>query len=193
MLGKRQPMFYIQSTPPKSGVFVHHSDFKGLRGILNAGALTGGKKNIISLTTDPGRFLSPLSMFGQVLVDGFIEFPVADLITEGYAIPALYRTYNPDLVEWVKKEGNIVFPAEGLPIEYKWVKRFVCHSELLVRENEWSVLDKHLNLPDYKVYVHQKMHTKFLKGVRPHEKKNVFKLTDHPLWKERHGKEKVVN
>jgi hypothetical protein len=72
--------YYIQAKPPTNGVFVHHSAYTSLKKIVQRHSLKEGKPyKGISLTTDPGRFLSALPMFGPT-VDGFIEIPSQDLI-----------------------------------------------------------------------------------------------------------------
>lgn len=192
LLGKAK-MFYIQSTPPQRGVFVHHSHYAGLAGIMQSEGLAASKtgRGTISLTTDPGRFLNHLPMFGGCMVDGFVEFQIDNLIEQGYAIPCVYRTHNPELVEWAKENGHPVFECDKLPPEYKYVLRFVAHNEIFVRENEWAVLDKHLNMPDYKLYVRSRYYNRMLKRVRPHQKQFVFKLEDHPLLLEKKDADKV--
>ena len=100
---QRLPAFFIQSKPPENGVFIHHSHYTGLKGIvLGRQLLERDPYKGISLTTNPGRFLNPLGSAGVALfgvcVDGFVEFSSAPLLADNLVVPCLYRTCNEDLV-----------------------------------------------------------------------------------------------
>lgn len=102
---RKSKEYYIESTPPKHGTFVHHSHYTALSMIAIRGSLNEGKPwRGISLTTDPGRFLSAMPMlhgFGCT-VDGFVEFDAAPLIQENLVAPCLYRTINTELVDMAR-------------------------------------------------------------------------------------------
>jgi len=184
--------YYIQSLPPKDGMFVHHSYFAQLKTIFKHGQLVSGWKPAsygkplptISLTTDPGRFLSPLGMVGISLgaqVDGFVEFSAQPLLDENLVVPCLYESTDEALIETVQKTHTI-FTIENLPVEYKFILRFVVHRDIFLSENEWVHLGMCLNIADYKVYIAAKQYKRFVNAISDYGAGGnaVFKLTDHP-------------
>jgi hypothetical protein len=178
--------YYIQSSPPKYGNFIHHSYYAALSIIAMRGNLEEGKKpwRGISLTTDPGRFLSPLPMLGLgSTVDGFVEFEAAPLIAANLVIPCLYRTGNIDLVDAARGKGHIVFAEEEIPEKYKYVLRFVCKNDMFIHENEWLFLGPFLGLENFKVYIAPKMHKRFVNKMKKCRfgSPPVLRLDEHPL------------
>lgn len=184
-IGRTKQPFYIRATDPKFGRFVHHSDYAGLKGIVLEGALRRCKRKPgICLTTDPGRFTSPLPMLAPATMDGFVEFPVGSLVKDGYAIPCLYATHDPFVVERAREAGHVVYPGEAaLPPEYRYVRRFVTRRDLFVSENEWFVLDEWLNLPDYKVYVRDNLRKRLVGAVRPAERELILSVREHEAYR----------
>lgn len=186
MLGNPKT-YYIQSKPPTRGVFVHHACYTALKKItLNHGSLQEGKPyKGISLTTDPGRFISHIPGFAST-VDGFIEFPVENLIEENYVLPCLYRTTQ-EIAEAAKGQGYTVF--EEVPPEYKYILRYVVHNDIFLGENEWVHLGPHLNLAwsDYKVYIARKFFKRFTNSIPASAtyvpRNRIFCMEDHPLRK----------
>ena len=156
---KHYKTYYIQSKPPTHG-FVHHACFAALKKIvLTHGTLKEGRPyRGISLTTDPGRFLSHVPGFAAS-VDGFIEFEDQVLLDQGLVFPCLYRATAHE-AKWARKNGYEVF--ENPPQEYKYLLRFAVKNVIFLRENEWLHLGDHLNLPfDYKVYLNRKLMGRF--------------------------------
>lgn len=139
--------FYIMSKPPKKPFLYHHSIYGGLKQIANSwGIRASPSKRVVSLTTDPGRFLSPLPIIAAVTVDGVVKMPFTEELRE-VAIPALYMTHKEELADKAKELGYKVFTKEQLPSEYKYIMRFVTHGDMFIDENEYAVIADHVNVP----------------------------------------------
>ena len=149
--------YYIQSLPPH-GYLYHHSYYSGLKRIAQVWALEAGPgKLTISLTTEAGRYLSPLPFLSSVLggtgVDGVVRIPYDDTMRR-VAIPCLYGTKNRELVEQARARNYNVFTEGALPVEYRYIERFVTHNDMFVNENEYTVIGQHLGLgPGTEIFI----------------------------------------
>lgn len=182
---RREHYVYVQSLPPKRGMFVHHAPFSALMDIVNRGCLRAGKHYTVSLTTDPGRYLSPLPLLG-VTVDGFVETPSDPLIQQNTVIPCLYRVFDEDALDAARRSGHNIFAPNEVPPEYRYLLDWVVKNQIFLYENEWMVIGQGLTLGmDFKLYLHPKSYTRFVRSSRLHVPVDgtIYRLTDHPLWR----------
>lgn len=159
--------YYIQAKPPKENYLYHHSYYSALKEIANTHIIKAAKgKRVISLTTDVGRYLSPLPIVFAVTIDGVVRIPITEEIRQ-QAIPALYYTRNVKLIEEAKMRGYNVFNDIPIPLEYKYVAKYVKHPDMFVDENEYAILTDALYLPTgTEVFIHPKKLTRFKTGLR---------------------------
>lgn len=146
-------IYYIQSKPPANYLY-HSSGYAGLKGIAQSWAIRAPMgKQTVSLSTDPGRFMSPMPIFSMITVDGVVRIPYNEEM-RALTVPALYRTYNSQRVEEARKKGYTVYSEDAVPPEYKHIMKFVVHNDMFVNENEYTVIAPHVNLPvDSAVFV----------------------------------------
>jgi len=161
-----RPKWYIMSKPPKKPFLYHHSVYTGLKQIAHEWAIRASPdKHVVSLTTDPGRFLSPMPILAAVTIDGVIKMPFTEELQQ-IAIPALYITRSEELTNKAKELGYGVFTSEQLPPEYKYIMRFVTHGDMFVDENEYVVIAEHVNVPVGSViYIHPAKLKRFKAGL----------------------------
>lgn len=164
-LAVKEPL-YIMSRHPEKPFLYHHSTYTGLKRIAEEWAIRAPPgKHAVSLTTDPGRFLSPLPILAAVTIDGVIKMPFTAELQE-VTIPALYRTRSQELADKARELGYKVFTREELPPEYKYIMSFVVHSDLFVDENEYVVIADYVNVPtNSTIYVDPKKLKRFKAGL----------------------------
>jgi len=149
--------YYIQSLPPINYLY-HHSYYSGLKGIAQTWAIRPAPGRLTtSLTTDPGRYLSPLPFLAGVLggigVEGVVRIPYDERMRR-LAIPCLYKTNEVELVEQARARNYSVFTDETLPVEYRYIRQWVTQNAMFVNENEYAVIGKYLNLaPGSEVFI----------------------------------------
>lgn len=173
------PSWYIKSKPPTAPYLYHHAAYPGLKRIAERWAIEApSDKQTISLTTDPGRFLSPLPFIIAITVDGVIKMPYDDPF-QAIAIPALYQTHNEKLADEARSKSYEVFTKEELPPEYRYIMPFVVHKDVFVNENEYVVIAKYLNVPVASViYVDPRKITRFKAGLPEHAMQDIRPLTE---------------
>jgi hypothetical protein len=179
MLGEKKPSYFVQSKPPNKGIFVHHATYDALKKIvLGYGYLReGGPYKGISLTVDPGRYLSPMPLFTRT-VDGFITCSAAPLLEQDLVVPCLYRFTDTDVVDMAREKGYRIFAENEIPPEYKYIKDRVIKRPEFANECEWLHMGANLHISDYKVYIFEpKVHKRFLKSVN--YAKNIFLAKDY--------------
>jgi hypothetical protein len=172
------PTWYIKSKPPTEPYLYHHATYYGLKRIAQRWAIEApADKQTISLTTDAGRFLSPLPFFAAVTVDGVIKMPLTPQLQE-IAVPALYFTHKETLAIEARERGYEVYVKEQLPLEYKYILASVVHNEMFIDENEYTVIAKYLNLSTGSImYIHPAKIKKFKSGlVYPPEIRSLEEL-----------------
>jgi len=171
--------FYIMSKPPKEPFLYHHSHYTGLKRIADTWTLEAGRgKHTISLTTDPGRFLSPLPMLADVTIDGIIKMPLDNELSK-IAIPALYSTREVYTINRARELGYSVFSKDDVPSEYKYIMRFVTHGVMFIDENEYTVIADRIGVPAYSViYVHPKKLKRFKSSLGKYSIENVRSLEE---------------
>lgn len=176
--GRTEPWF-IKSKPPTGPYLYHHAHYLGLKKIAQRWAIDApGDKQTISLTTDVGRYLSPLPIVVVVTVDGVVKVPLTEEVRE-IAIPALYRTYMQESVDKAEELGYDVYTRETLPSEYRYILRFVVHHQMFLSENEYVVITRHLSLPmDSIIYVHPSKIKRFKAGLGKYSFPNIQSLED---------------
>lgn len=164
--------YYIQSLPPKNYLY-HHSYYSGLKGIAQTWSIrVDPGKMTMSLTTDPGRYLSPLpfltTALGGLGVDGVVRIPYNEEMRR-IAVPCLYKTREVELVERARAMGYNVFTEETLPVEYRYVRGWVTKNAMFVDENEYSVIGKYINLPSgSEVFVDPRKLKRLLSALGPY-------------------------
>ena len=160
--------YYIQSFPAKDYLY-HHSYYSALKDIARVWAIRSAPgKYSVSLTTDPGRYLSPLPIIVAVTVDGVVQIPYNEEV-RGVTIPCLYRTKKTQLVEEAKARGYGVFVESDLPLEYRYIMRWVVHNDMFVNENEHVAIGPHFSPPSESIiYVHPKKYRRFIKDLGPY-------------------------
>lgn len=170
---------YIVSKPPKKPFLYHHSTYSGLKRIAEEWAIRASPgKHVVSLTTDPGRFLSPIPMLAAVTVDGVVKMPFTAELQE-VTIPALYRTHKQELADKAREIGYKVFTKEELPLEYKYIMRFVVHSDMFIDENEYVVIADYVNVPtNSTIYVDPKKLKRFKAGLRRFSMEDIRSLEE---------------
>lgn len=142
-----RPTWYIRSKPPVEPYLYHHATYTGLKRIAIRWAIEAPPgKDTISLTTDAGRFLSPLPILAMVTVDGVVKMPLTEEL-QRLAIPALYRSHDQRQVDGARDLGYTVYAEDEVPPEYRYIMRFVIHHPMFVGENEYTVIAKYLNVP----------------------------------------------
>lgn len=161
-----RPTWYVKSKPPEQPYLYHHAIYSGLKRIAVRWAIEAPPdKQTISLTTDVGRFLSPLPFVIAVTVDGVVRLPLTDELRSA-AIPALYVTYDQEFVDKARGLSYEVYAREQLPPEYKYILKFVTHHQMFISENEYVVIAKYLNLPvDSTIYIHPAKIKRFKAGL----------------------------
>lgn len=183
MLLNKSKRYLIQSTPPKNGVFIHHSSYSGLKHIVQGCLKESKPYKGVSLTTDPGRFLNPLGSIGASIfgssVDGFVVFPAEELIKENMVIPCLYQSYDEDMIKEAEKRGFKIFTDETLPPEYKYILRYVVHNDMFIGENEWRFHGEFLNLKNYKIYVVNRYYKRLSKMLPKYLAPEIYRLSDY--------------
>jgi hypothetical protein len=147
-------IYYIQSKLPANYLY-HHSYYASLKRIAQEWAIRAAAgKQAVSLTTDAGRFLSPMPMLSMITIDGVVRLPYTEEL-RAVAIPAMYKTTNTTTVGRAKNKGFTVYDEQSLPLEYKYVLRYVVHHEMFINENEYAVMAPHLNLTTgSEIFVH---------------------------------------
>lgn len=155
---------YIQSKPPTGGYLYHHSTYTALREIAVCWGIRPSKgKFIVSLTTDLGRYLSPLPFIVAVTVDGVVRIPYDAEIAEK-TVPALYHTTSKRLIKIVESRGYTVF--EEPPPEYRYIKKWVTHSAMFIEENEYAYVGEGLGLPEgSEIFIHPRKLKRFQAGL----------------------------
>ena len=139
-------IYYIQSRPPANYLY-HSSHYAGLKGIAQSWGIRAPMgKQVVSFSTDPGRFMSPLPIFSMITIDGVVRIPYNEEM-RALAIPALYKTHRLQLVKEAEGGGSTVFAEDDVPPEYKYIMRFVVHNDMFVNENEYAVVAPHVDLP----------------------------------------------
>jgi len=151
---------YIQSKPPTGGYLYHHAPYTSLREIATCWGIRPPKgKFVVSLTTDPGRYLSPLPFVIAVTVDGVVRIPY-DAEIAAKTVPALYHTREKRIVEAAKARGYNVF--EEPPPEYKYIMKWVTHHVMFVDENEYVYVGEGLSLPpSSEIFIHPRKLKRF--------------------------------
>ena len=167
--------YYIQSLPPGDYLY-HHSYYSGLKRIVHEGGLRADpRKRVISLTTDPGRFLSPLPFLMAVTVDGVVRIPYTSEVSQ-LAIPALYSTRNSTLVTEVQDRGYKVFLGKDLPPEYRYIRQYVTHRDMFIDENEYAILMDYFSLPSGSVFFIDPRKIKRFKGSLPPYVEGIWEI-----------------
>lgn len=190
LLGAERPKWYIMSKPPREPFLYHHSTYGGLKQIAQEwGIRASPSRHVVSLTTDPGRFLSPVPMLAAVLVDvdGVIKMPFTEELQQ-VAIPALYMTRKEELADKAKELGYKVFTEEQLPPEYKYIMRFVTHGDMFIDENEYVVIAEHVNVPVGSVmYIHPAKLKRFKAGLLKFAMEDIRSLEELATEVEKEG------
>lgn len=157
---------YIQSKPPSKPFLYHHAIYSGLKLIAESwGIRASPGKQVISLTTDLGRFLSPMPILAAVTVDGVVKMPYSEEL-QRLAIPCLYHTRSVHLVGVAERRGYKVFKAEEIPPEYRYIMKFVTHGDIFVDENEYAVIATELSLPTGStIFIHPAKLKRFKSGL----------------------------
>jgi len=178
-LTEERPTWYIKSKPPSTPYLYHHSTYSGLKRIAERWSIEAPPvKQTISLTTDPGRFLSPLPFIAAVTIDGVVKMPYDDTL-QAIAIPALYRTHSAELVGEARSKTWEAYAKEELPPEYKYIMPFVVHGDMFIDENEYVVLARHLNAPVTSIiYVHPSKLKRFKAGLSEFAMRNIQSLEE---------------
>lgn len=161
-----RPTWYIKSKPPSEPYLYHHAPYTGLKRVAVRWAIEApASKNTISLTTEAGRFLSPLPFLAAVTVDGVIKMPLTEELQK-LAIPALYRSRDLKEVDKARDLGFTVYTEDEVSPEYKYIMGFVVHPFVFVYENEYTVIARQLNVPTGSViYVHPAKLKRFKAGL----------------------------
>lgn len=172
-------LYYIQSKPPVGPFLYHHAIYTSLKRIAIRWAIEApAGKDVISLTTDAGRFLSPMPMFSFVTVDGVVKIPLTDEIKQ-VTVPALYHTHRKELVERARAKGYTVFAENEVPPEYRYIMKWVSHSDMFVNENEYTAIGKSLYLPGGSImYIHPAKLNRFMKGLPDFAFKEIRSLKE---------------
>ena len=158
---QKEPIYIMSKSPTKPFLY-HHSTYSSLKRITEMWTIMAKHgKGIISLTTDPGRFLSPVPFMSIITIDGLVEMPYTDKLRD-IAIPALYVTHETDTAQRARELGYNVYSKDQLPSEYKYIMKFVTHGRLFISENEYTVLADYLDLPsESTIYIHPKKLKRF--------------------------------
>lgn len=158
--------YYIQSSPPTGGFFYHHSTYKGLKAIAQTRIIKASpQRRVISLTTEAGRYLSPLPFLLAEAVDGVVRIPITQEI-EALAIPALYQTRRPELVANARRHGYSVFDRASIPPEYRYILKHIVHNAMFIGEDEYSILEESLAIPQAStVFVHPRYYKRMLNNL----------------------------
>lgn len=161
-----RPTWYIMSKPPAEPYLYHHATYTGLKRIAVRWAIEAPpSKDTISLTTDAGRFLSPLPILAVVTIDGVVRMPFTEEL-QRLAIPALYQSRDQKQVDGARDFGYTVYAEDEVPLEYKYIMKFVVHHSMFVGENEYAVIAKFLNVPvDSTIYIHPAKLKRFKAGL----------------------------
>lgn len=176
-----KPKFYVKSKLPSQPFLYHHAIYTGLKRIAERWAIeVPSDKQVISLTTDPGRYLSPLPILATIAstVDGVVKIPLTDELRD-IAIPALYITRDQELIEKARGFGHEVYAEDQLPPEYKYILKFVTHHAMFISENEYTVISKVLVLPEGSIiYIHPAKLKRFKAGLRPYSMTDIRSLEE---------------
>ncbi len=163
-----RPIWYVKSKPPIGPYLYHHALYGGLKMIAIRWAIEAPLgKNTISLTTDAGRFLSPLPILSGFMptVDGVVKIPLTEEL-QGITIPALYRTSDQKQADEARGLGFVVYTSDEVPPEYKYIREFVVHPFMFISENEYTVIAKHVNIPtDSVIYIDPAKLKRFKSGL----------------------------
>lgn len=161
---KKKLAWYIKSKPPVEPYLYHHSHYSALLKIARTSAIEARPdKPVISLTTDVGRFLSPLPFIVVVTVDGVIRIPYDETL-QRLAVPCLYKTYREELANEAKSKGHEVFFPEPPP-EYRYIMNYAVKNDMFVNENEYLVIAPRLNIYGSDFYIHPTKLTRFRNSV----------------------------
>lgn len=163
-----RPTWYIKSKPPSEPYLYHHALYSGLKRIAVRWAIEApAGKNTISLTTDAGRYLSPLPILTGFMatVDGVVKMPLTEEL-QMVAIPALYRTRDQEQVDKARDLGFAVYAIDEVPPEYKYIMDLMVHHSMFVTENEYTVIAKHVDVPIGSIiYIDPKKLKRFKAGL----------------------------
>ncbi len=176
-----RPSWLIQSKPPREPYLYHHALYSGLKRIATRWAIEApAGKNTISLTTDAGRYLSPLPPLAMFMptVDGVVKMPFTEDL-QRVAIPALYRTHDQDQVDKARGKGFTVYTEDGVPPEYQYIMAFVVHPFMFVDENEYTVIAPHVDMPvNSIIYIDPKKLKRFKAGLPEYAMKDIRSLEE---------------
>lgn len=172
-------VFYIQSKPPTKPFLYHHTHYSGLKLIAQShGIRPAPGKHVISLTTDPGRFLSPMPIFAAITIDGLVQIPLTDEIQRA-AVPCLYHTRNVHLINVARGRGYNVYGVEQIPLEYRYIMKFIGHTDIFIDENEYAVISDGLSLPiESIIYVHPAKLKRFKTGLHKYAMEDIRSLEE---------------
>lgn len=170
--------YYVQSLPYKEK-FYHHAIYPALKKIAMHGQLIEGKPyGGISMTTDVGRYTSPLPIFkGICCVDGFVEFPID--VCGTIAFPVLYRTGDKLSADECAAKGYRVFEEGGIPPEYKHIMPYAVKNFVFLGENEWKVIEPRLFIGDYKVYIADKQFKRMRNSLPSYQQDVLRRLSQY--------------
>lgn len=177
MLNTERQIYYIKSKPPTGPYLYHHSSYTGLRMIAEQHTILPDRsKYRVSLTTDAGRYLSPLPFLMAVTVDGVVRMPFTNNLKQ-MAIPVLYKTYKQELANEADKIGYEIF--RELPKEYTYITKWVVQNDMFVNENEYVVIGEGVAIPsESEIFIDPKKIKRFVNSLSRYSIRNIYPLTE---------------
>jgi hypothetical protein len=175
----RKEPTYIMSKPPTKPFLYHHAIYSGLKLTAQSwGIRASVGKHTISLTTDPGRFLSPLPIIAAITIDGVVKMPFNEDL-QRQAIPCLYVTHNVHMIDAALRRDYRMFTTEQIPPEYRYIMKFVTHKDMFIDENEYVVITDGLSLPtDSVIYIHPAKLKRFKAGLSKYSMADIRSLEE---------------